>query len=141
MWDQVRFILSQGMVPEITVTEPDESMIALHKRGPGRPQKPDRFNWLHYSGTLLPGKRPVCKAKGCSRWLRRDQKAWCSQDCEDKGLADLNAVLALIEPQQLEDLIRNNVDMDFRVVKTNREFEKKKRPRRPRRFGYPVYRG
>lgn len=135
LWQQVADIVASGMCPEITLGPEDQVMGV--KLPVGRPVNPlEMKNWQHYKGNHLPGHRPICKAKGCRKYLRMNQSLWCSTDCQERGIGDLNGILSKLDEKEIEELLRLHLDLKYRVINTETEtiVRKKKRIRVPPRY-------
>ncbi len=135
IWEQVRDIVNAGMCPEITLRPEDQ--VTRVKLPVGRPiNPPDMTNYRHYKSEPQPGHRPICKARGCKRYLRLNQALWCSDDCQEIGISELSGVLSKLNEKEVEELLRLNLDLNYRVINIETEtiVRKKKRRRKPPRY-------
>jgi hypothetical protein len=122
IWDQVRLILEQGMVPEITVTPATRVKLPV-----GRPANlPEEKNFRHYAGFIRGRKsRPYCYRRGCGKQLRVNEILVCSDiACLRKVVEDAWWVLSvtgqgkirmpLFNPEALPDVLKKKLKMPIR---------------------------
>ena len=100
LWQQVADIVASGMCPEITLRPEDQ--VTRVKLPTGRPiNPPEMQSYRHYKSEPLPGHRPICKARGCKRYLRMNQALWCSDDCHEIGMSELSRTLSKLNEKEV----------------------------------------
>lgn len=102
IWDEVRLILSQNMVPEISVTPVERVKLPV-----GRPANlPEEQNFRHYAGRIRGQKsRPYCYRRGCGKQLRVNQTLCCSQDCLTRVVETAWWILAVTGQRKIKAAI------------------------------------
>lgn len=93
IWREVLEAAQQGQAPVLKLSP--TARVQPHKRQPGRPRVRGATMFGHYAGYQPKRIRPRCMMRGCTKRLKRDQKAFCSEKCTQQAIDEARALLAL----------------------------------------------
>lgn len=94
LWDQVEALLAEGKGATVTLTAAME-VKTTHRKAERRRHR--ERPWERWSGSTDGMSRPRCHARGCDKYLKKDQPIVCSEECHNKLRDYCVRSLALLE--------------------------------------------
>jgi hypothetical protein len=109
VWDQVEALLAEGKGVQITLTAAQELKFPKQPRGRPRRWLPPFLNYAYWEGTddikeRMGGHRPRCQRRGCGKYLRKDQRWVCSEECADAVINSSLLALAALHYESIDQI-------------------------------------